>query len=77
MKLEDVNKLRLGLYIIYWKDDEGKSLSAIGMSSDGTRWMAPTNWINPFCPGCMERSKIIELWDAVERVEEIAVRESE
>ena len=35
-----------GLYRIYWNTG-GFSLAAVGMTSDGGRWIAPTNWISP------------------------------
>lgn len=33
-----------GLYRVYWADG-GSSLAAIGSLYDGTRWLAPTNWV--------------------------------
>ena len=43
MEKSEVQKLRLGLYKIHWKDG-GFSLASVGMTYDGTRWMAPSNW---------------------------------
>ncbi len=39
---------QLGLYKIFWKEEQGGnvSLAAIGMSREGERWFAPTNWSN-------------------------------
>jgi hypothetical protein len=37
---------KLGLYRIWWKSG-GYSLAAVGMGSDGRRWLAPTNWVGP------------------------------
>lgn len=36
----------LGLYKIYWTEDEGGgySYASVGQTYDGTRWIAPTNW---------------------------------
>lgn len=49
---------RLGLYRIFWKTG-GSSLAAVGMGNDGTRWLAPTNWVAPSA----DPSKT---WDLVE-----------
>lgn len=38
--------LKHGLYIVFWKEG-GISLASIGYLSDGTNWMAPSNWTNP------------------------------
>ena len=35
-----------GLYHIKWKDG-GESEAAVGVTADGGRWLAPTNWIAP------------------------------
>lgn len=40
-----VAKLKLGLYILFWKSG-GLSLAAVGFDWTGKRWYAPTNWIN-------------------------------
>lgn len=56
--------LPLGLYVIHWKSG-GSSEAAIGMQSDGTRWIAPTNWTSPGM-----RSDASE-WCAIDRVERI------
>lgn len=34
-----------GIYLIKWVEG-GSSLAAVGTKEDGTRWYAPTNWIN-------------------------------
>lgn len=38
------NVLRLGLYRVWWMSG-GSSLASVGMNSDGSRWLAPTNWV--------------------------------
>lgn len=45
MKKKDINKLPLGLYIVYWKEG-GHSLASMGQYEDGERWFAPSNWVN-------------------------------
>jgi hypothetical protein len=45
MKLTEANKLKPGFYRIFW--NKGSSLAAIGVSIDGTRWLAPINWVSP------------------------------
>ena len=39
----------IGLFRVHWKRKQGggSSLAAIGMSADGSFWIAPTNWIEP------------------------------
>jgi len=43
---EPVASAELGLYRVHWRSG-GSSLAAIGMQSDGSRWLAPTNWVAP------------------------------
>ncbi len=47
MKEENVDKLSLGLYKIFWKNKEGggSSLAAVGQDSLGRLWFAPINWL--------------------------------
>lgn len=45
MEREEVQKLPLGLYRVHWLDCAEPSLAAVGQTHDGTRWLAPTNWI--------------------------------
>ncbi len=61
----DQNKLGLGLYRVWWKSG-GSSLAAVGNGSDGTRWLAPTNWIEPTTSPD---------WDEVLKMEPISVDE--
>lgn len=42
----DLRDVDQGLYRVYWKSG-GSSLAAIGITSSGGRWIAPTNWIDP------------------------------
>jgi hypothetical protein len=64
MKERKVKQLPLGLYRIYWKDG-GSSTAAVGMMEDGSRWLAPTNWVYP---GHGRRvwklvKKVLRIWD--------------
>jgi hypothetical protein len=43
MTPDEVKKLPLGLYEIFWKSG-GSSLASVGMIENGDRWLAPTNW---------------------------------
>jgi len=45
----DVHKLPPGLYRFGW-DSGGSSLVAVGMTQNGARWVAPTNWLAPQVP---------------------------
>jgi hypothetical protein len=38
--------LALGLHRVHWESG-GSSLCAVGMQSDGRRWIAPCNWLAP------------------------------
>ena len=41
----DMDNCPLGLYEVFWKSG-GSSVATIGMTYDGTRWIAPSNWCN-------------------------------
>lgn len=45
MKKHEANELDNGLYVLRWKDGSS-SLAAVGRTSNGDAWMAPTNWLN-------------------------------
>lgn len=45
MRRKEVDKISPGLYEVRWKSG-GKSLAAVGITANGTRWLAPTNWIS-------------------------------
>ncbi len=47
MTRKAANKLAPGVYYITWKGTQGVSLAAIGQMYDGSRWLAPTNWLSP------------------------------
>lgn len=46
MKKKEFEKLNLGVYRVYWKSG-GSSLATIGMTFNGDRWIAPSNWTFP------------------------------
>ncbi len=46
MTRDEVMVLPLGLYRVWWETG-GSSLASIGQGPDGTRWIAPTNWVAP------------------------------
>lgn len=50
MNKRSVQGLRDGIYRLWWKDG-GSSLAAVGITSDGKRWFAPTNWVSPDSKG--------------------------
>jgi putative nucleotidyltransferase with HDIG domain len=64
MNQSEVQKLSPGVYEIFWKSG-GSSLAAVGSCRDGTRWLAPCNWVNsegrPF-------EAVHEQWHQVEKV---------
>lgn len=61
MKLEDVQKLEHGAYILYWEDG-GFSLATVGSLYNGDRWFAPTNWTATQAQGVASTQ-----WEKVER----------
>ena len=42
----EVRGLKNGLYRVWWKSG-GYSLAALGVNRDGSRWLAPSNWVAP------------------------------
>ena len=58
------DKLPLGIYYIYWREG-GRSLASVGQCYDGTRWMAPINWIR--LTSDSEESR--DLWEMVKSAE--------
>lgn len=55
-----------GLYRVFWKSG-GSSLASIGVTDDGGRWLAPTNWAKPTIP--------FTQWDRIARLDRIIVSE--
>lgn len=41
------DKMTCGCFVVYWKEENGGglALAAVGISRNGRRWFAPTNWI--------------------------------
>lgn len=65
MKIGDVQKLRHGLYRVYWKSG-GSSLASVGSFASGQRWFAPTNWIS-----LVTEESAARLWKSIKRVESL------
>lgn len=69
---------RSGLYRVFWKSG-GSSLAAIGILSNGDRWIAPTNWVTPGTMasdgewGDVKRLEPIDA-DGIDRLKEDLVR---
>lgn len=40
-----MSELKNGLFRVYWRSG-GSSLAAIGTKPDGSKWIAPTNWVS-------------------------------
>lgn len=64
MNRPEVNRLKPGIYRLYWKSG-GSELAAVGFTSDGGRWMAPIRWHT--------QPHNIHLWHAVQRAEPIPI----
>lgn len=50
MTKEGVQKLKHGVYRLYW-DSRNYSLASVGSLSDGSRWFTPCNWTNEDADG--------------------------
>jgi hypothetical protein len=70
MFIKDVQKLYHGCYRIFWKSG-GYSIAAVGSLPDGTRWMAPTNWVG----FTLDKDQMISSWEEVSHVEFIVGKE--
>jgi hypothetical protein len=70
MRLADVRQLTLGIYQVHWKDG-GTSLAAVGENHDGSRWLAPTNWLLTTVTG--EELASSKTWRLVWKVSKIKV----
>lgn len=66
MKQEEVNKIAPGLYRVAWKSG-GSSLAAVGITANGTRWLAPTNWITVVT----DPARVYRAWGDVESVRRV------
>lgn len=66
MNKRDVQKLRHGCYIIYWKGG-GASYATVGSLHDGRRWLAPANWTS----ACVTGIATTAAWWKVAKVEAI------
>ena len=64
MRTRDVDKLPIGVYLVHWRDDTA-SLAAVGMTQQGSRWLAPVNWTRP--------STDRRVWRLVRRLSKAAV----
>lgn len=62
MKQSAVRKLQPGIYRLWWANNV-MSTAAVGVSSDGGRWMAPLDWKQP--PWPTEKSH----WSGIVRTE--------
>jgi hypothetical protein len=50
MTKEEVQKLKHGVYRLYW-DGRNYSLASVGSLSNGSRWFAPCNWTSESADG--------------------------
>ena len=64
--MEKVNKISPGLYEVTWISG-GKSLAAIGITANGTRWLAPINWVVIIT----DPSNVYRAWVDVESVRRV------
>ena len=63
MTKQESMQLTPGIYRIHWTEG-GSSLAAIGMGMDGSRWLAPTNWVIP--------TEYVK-WETVQSAESLAI----
>lgn len=71
MKQEEVQKLKHGLYRVFWKDGYGNkpSLCAVGSKHNGDRWICCTNWTSASLAPSESSSQSI--WDHVEKMDSV------
>lgn len=62
------DKIPLGLYRIYWKNNGGSSIAAVGNTYDGKRWYAPCNWTCESREASLHAIASLE-WKGVEKAE--------
>lgn len=67
----EVNKLRPGVYRIHWFHGQ-TSVAAVGITYDGKRWLAATNWTSSAKGEDLPRVASISHWRLVDKVELIA-----
>jgi hypothetical protein len=67
MTQDELRAMPLGVYRLFWRSG-GHSVASVGMGHDGTRWMAPANWL----AAPADRAANLRYWRQVERVELIA-----
>ncbi len=63
-------RIKPGLYRVYWHNEEGHSVCAIGIEANGDNWIAPTNWISPATVRKLDSGD----WAIIDRLEEIDTR---
>lgn len=66
MKVSDAQKLRIGIYKVFWKNYGGTSIAAVGQMRGGGMWIAPLNWLSP--PTDSNKA-----WRLIEKVEPLGV----
>ena len=67
MTKDEVKALQRGLYRIFWKSEAGggSSIAAVGSTYNGSRWLAPTNWVG----FTTDEARLDESWEMVEKIE--------
>ena len=70
MTINEVQKLKHGLYLVHWKGGE-KSLAAVGSKyNNGEKWICCTNWTSAADQGTDRYSQ--EIWDNIHKMGVIA-----
>lgn len=70
MTNEQARALQHGLYRLFWVSG-GSSLAAVGSTTRGDRWMAPTNWVDGVASGRDGDGR--PLWSHVRHAEKVKV----
>ena len=74
MTEQEFNKLKHGIYRIYWTNDDSTSVAAIGSDYTGKRWMAPANWTAESDGNGNVAVAYIDRYDRIEKVEFITAQ---
>lgn len=62
MTKKEVDELRVGIYRVFWESG-GYSITSVGVTRNGGRWLAPTNWVAP----TVEQ----DIWSGIIKVERV------
>ena len=77
MTLQNFLSLKTGLYKIYWSNgaEGGISIASLGITREGKRWIAPTNWTSPFIIEDYNDESTVRLLSAIDNMKKLQIIE--